>query len=100
LCNHDLLYQSGNDKNIGDWLFFLSDLMTILCRRCPTSGRHMKKKILQTFLWNKRIPLAVIPAKAGIQRFQCVLDPPVIRLKYRRTEDDKIRLYGQTLHSI
>jgi hypothetical protein len=31
------------------------------------------------------------PAKAGIQRSQCFLDPPV------KPEDDKIRLYGQTL---
>ena len=31
----------------------------------------------------------VIPVKTGIQCFQEVLDPPVIRLTYRRTEDDE-----------
>jgi len=43
-CVHDLLYQSYKDKNIGDWLYFGSDLMTIFCRRFPTSGVHIKKK--------------------------------------------------------
>jgi len=26
------------------------------------------------------------------------MDPPVIRLKYRRTEDDEERVYGETLN--
>ena len=33
-------------------------------------------------------------AEARIQCFQCFMDPPV------KPEDDKIRLYGQTLNSI
>ena len=47
----------------------------------------------------------VIPAKAGIQCFQCLPGPPVksdadVREESLRLEDDKKRLYEQTLLNI